>query len=257
MKKQNKVAVIGCGTVGYATAKLFKVKKCFRDQLSIEELEELKNYTYIFLCLPTPTIDGVQDTQIIRNYVRDISAVSKEPVLIIRSTVLPGTAHNLSTKYGIKIVSSPEFLSEDTAKKDTFNPDYVVIGADNTKLLVDVSVYFKRYYKKVPFIKTNTITAETLKYAINSFFVTKVVFANEMYEYARKFGANYEVIKEGMYKNRYIGPNHLDIFHKRYRGAGGKCLMKDMNAFTNHIDTDFFRFIDGENMRLLRANGKD
>jgi len=65
MRKRNKVAIIGCGTVGKATAKLFKADKCYDNQLTIPEINEIKDYTYIFLCLPTPTTNGIQDQQLI------------------------------------------------------------------------------------------------------------------------------------------------------------------------------------------------
>ena len=257
MKKQNKVAVIGGGTVGKATARRFRADKCYDKQLTNDELKELKDYDYIFLCLPTTTEDGIQDLQIIRNYIRDISAVSTEPVIVIRSTVLPGTAKALRTDYLMDIISFPEFLTEDIADEDVKKPDFILLGIDRDDLKKPLTDYLRNIYKRTEIIITDTITAELAKYAANTFFVTKVVFANEMYDYAQRFGADYDIVKYTMYKNRYIGSNHLDIFHKKYRGAAGKCLMKDMNAFANHTPSDFFRFIDNENMRLLRPNGKN
>jgi len=57
-----------------------------------------------------------------------------------------------------------------------------------------------------------------------------VVFANQMYDLCEKLGIQYDRVKEAAAADKRIGPTHLDILHKGYRGYGGKCLPKDIRA---------------------------
>jgi UDPglucose 6-dehydrogenase len=69
-----------------------------------------------------------------------------------------------------------------------------------------------------------------VKYYGNTWFSAKVVFANQMYDLCQKIGVDYEIVKEAAAADKRIGPTHLEIFHKGYRGYGGKCLPKDTRA---------------------------
>jgi len=43
-------------------------------------------------------------------------------------------------------------------------------------------------------------------------------------------GVDYDTIKEAAAADKRIGRSHLEIFHKGFRGYGGKCLPKDTRA---------------------------
>jgi UDPglucose 6-dehydrogenase len=43
-------------------------------------------------------------------------------------------------------------------------------------------------------------------------------------------GADYDAVKEAAAADKRIGRSHLEVFHKGYRGYGGKCLPKDTRA---------------------------
>ncbi len=51
-----------------------------------------------------------------------------------------------------------------------------------------------------------------------------------MYDICQRLGVDYDRVKEGAAADKRIGPTHLEIFHKGYRGYGGKCLPKDTRA---------------------------
>ena len=253
MKNKDEAVVIGTGPVGIQTVQSLKIRTKVSSQLSQEEIKEISEKKFIFLCLPTPTDEnGVQDIQIIRNYVRDIASYSTKPIIIIRSTVLPGTAHNLSSWYEIRVASVPEFLTEDTADEDTKNPDFILIGSDDKEVDNEITALYKKYYKKTLFINTTSVTAELIKYSTNAFFAMKVVFANEIYDIAQRLGAHYPMIKVTMYKNKFIGNNHLEPFHKNYRGAGGRCLAKDLEAFNTFSGSELLKVVTEINRGLLR-----
>ena len=132
------------------------------------------------------------------------------------------------------VISNPEFLSEDTAEDDARHPDIVVVGGEQKNYIDDVVGIYQGSIKTAKIFTTDTITAEMSKYVINTFYATKTIFANQMFDLAQHVGANYETIKDIMYNRKWIGKNHLDIWHKGGRGAGGKCLKKDLDAFENY-----------------------
>jgi UDP-glucose 6-dehydrogenase len=72
--------------------------------------------------------------------------------------------------------------------------------------------------------------AEMVKYFGNTWFSTKVIFANQMYDMCQAVGADYDAVKEAAAADKRIGRSHLEVFHKGYRGYGGKCLPKDTRA---------------------------
>lgn len=222
--------VVGRGMVGRATMNAFGIDKYYSKSSSNVNLDDIPSFKYIFLCLPTPTVDGLCDTSAIDYYINKLKVTEKN-IFIIRSTVIPGTCRRLAKETQAKIVHVPEFLSEDTWEDDSTNPDLVVIGGDDPHFVNDVLAIMKSRYTRGEFITTDSMTAEMIKYSINVFYATKVVLANQLYDYCQEHEINYETVKQAMYKRKFIDKNHLDVWSKGGRGAGGKCLDKDLEAF--------------------------
>lgn len=250
----NAIVIGGKGMVGNATRHVFGIDKFIDVGESTSSYKEAGSLKYVFLCLPTPTLDnGESDTSLIKEA---ISAVlnhqNGQPIFIIRSTVLPGTTQSLIDHFGISsIVHNPEFLSEATWKNDVEHPDVVVIGGENSTYIDDVEALYKGRFKGLNIVKTNTVTSETIKYAVNTYYATKVVFANQIYDYAQRVGANYETIKKTMYSRKWIGKNHLDVWHNDKRGAGGKCLKKDLQAFAQQSQLPLMKLVNTLNINYL------
>lgn len=249
--KLNNAVIIGNGVVGKSTAESLGITKYFDLKSNNISFEEASKQRYIFICLPTPTIDGKCFIGDIEDTVRKISKQkTTDTVIIIRSTVTPGTCRRLSKKYKIPIIHHPEFLTEATVDDDTKNPDMLVFGSDSPNELKDfVEIYKESSARK---FVMDSISSETLKYAINVFYATKVVFANQIFDLCQKNGAEYDLIKEAMYQRKWIGKNHLDVWHKGYRGAGGNCLPKDLEAFTNYSKKPLLKEILKINRQLLK-----
>lgn len=222
--------VIGFGVVGQATAKLFGINKHY----DIDEtktnctLEEAKGSRYNFICLPTATKDGEYELSGLREVIRTLPTGT---IAIIRSTVSPGFADSFGTD---AVVSNPEFLSEDTAEKDIKYPPFVVIGCKNAKYREEVKALYMNVNKQTKFILTDNITAEAIKLTMNAFFSTKVLFCNQIFDWAQKAGANYEKVREALESHPYGMKNHTKIFYKGQRGVNGKCLPKDLEAFATY-----------------------
>jgi UDPglucose 6-dehydrogenase len=246
--------IIGMGMVGQATDHAFNIGKHFDLKGSNITLEEAATKRYIFICLPTPVVDGKYQTDDIIKIIKQIRDYSLgQNVFIIRSTVYPGFCRHVMDILGISwVVHVPEFLTEATWREDAENPDIIVIGADDLVFREDVEGVFRaRYQRSVEIFTTDTVTSELTKMAINGFYTTKVTYANEIYEVARKVDANYETLKNIMYKRKWIGNNHLDVWHNGKRGVSGKCLPKDLEALVCISDSKLLKVVKELNERNL------
>lgn len=226
------VAIIGNGVVGNATATLFAAERRFDidETKSNCTLEEVSRCRYVFVCLPTPVKNGSFDTQPIFDMVKQVNDIRQGPVFIIRSTVWPGFAEHLFNEIRPEaVISNPEFLSEETWEKDTKYPPFVVIGGHDGRFREEVEALYSAVVK-APIIKTDNRTAETAKLALNAFFSTKVIFANQIYDYCQKMDVNYERVREILEKHPFGMKNHAEIFYRGVRGVRGKCLPKDLEA---------------------------
>ncbi len=256
----NNAVVIGWGTTGKATANVFKIDKYYSRKESNITLEEIAKQKYIFVCLPTPTIDGECYVQGITDFIKKIliqKEVNKDIVFIIRSTVYAGYSRDLQKSLGItNIVSNPEFLSEDTAMEDANKPALIVIGADDPKYREIIYGIYSGRFKYVQPIMTDSTTAELLKLTLNAFFVTKVVFANAIYNYAESIKANYETIRLALENHPWGSKNHFVVFHKGGYGAGGKCLAKDIEALANSSFSILLSCVQEINENLLKESKK-
>src|SRR3990167_10149735 len=89
----DKACIIGWGVVGRATALAFGITQHFDiNGDSNITLNDAANCRYVFVCLPTPTINGGCDTRAIRDTIKQIEGIRQNALYIIRSTVIPGTA---------------------------------------------------------------------------------------------------------------------------------------------------------------------
>jgi len=230
MTKQ-KIGIFGGGVLGKAMKHYFPEAKIY-DKYNVQDsLEEVINQDIIFICVPTPyTAEAGFDLTEMNNVFDDLKQV-KNKIVVIRSTVLPGTTEKYQEQYpDLKILFNPEFLTEATATEDFLHPDKQIIGYANKNQ--DVAVEILNLLPDAPFKKVLPAKeAEMVKYMINSFYAVKVIFANQIYDICQTADINYDLVKEAFSADKRIGAkviDHLEIFHKNYRGFGGKCLRKDI-----------------------------
>ena len=253
----NDVCIIGNGVVGKETAKVFGITKYYDLKGSNITLQEAAKCRFIFLCLPTPIKDGHYDTTAITDTVRQLNEYGCHGVIVLRSTVTPGTTRALQEQYNVPIVHNPEFLSEGSAEFDAKHPDFILLGSDIPSHAKAVRGLYEARFKGVDVYETDTVTSEMAKVALNAFFVTKVVFANGVYDLCQRSGANYEQLKKVLEKHKYGSKNHFQIWHKGGRGAGGRCLKKDFEAFATWANMDLPTLVQRLNRGLLEEYPKD
>ncbi len=232
--KKNKIGIIGNGFVGEAQAFAFSsVADIFIYDIdpkkSKDELSIVHQCDYVFVCVPTPMNKcGEQDLSFVENVFKN---ANENPIYIIKSTVLPGTTDNLTKIYdNFKIIFSPEFLTERTAKLDMLTQSRIILGGK--KELVDSAekIFLKRFKGK-KIIKTDAKTAELIKYMNNTFFATKVSLMNEYKLLSQKIGANWNDALHGFASDGRVGDSHLNVpGHDGKLGYGGTCFPKDVNA---------------------------
>jgi UDPglucose 6-dehydrogenase len=238
---KNQAAIVGGGVTGKATAIALGVEKIFDKLVKRSNItaSEAVKFKYLFICVPTPTNSKGCDI----SYVEDtIKRFGNKHIYIIRSTVIPGTADMLMRKYNCIIISNPEFLTEATSKKDSINPDIIVLGSKEKTIIKDIRnvFYTKNKFPNSEIIETDNKTAEMIKYAINNFYAVKVIFANYLYQICNNESINYNIIKETMYKRKWIGKNHLTVPFRNQFGVRGKCLPKDSKAFAKFSKNNFY-----------------
>lgn len=229
-----KVGVIGNGFVGEAQAFAFSPSSDLRvydiDPAKCSHTkEEVDECDYIFVCVPTPMYkDGTQDITYIEKVFENAIA---GPIYIIKSTVLPGTTKSLQAKYNkLKIVFSPEFLTERTAKLDMLTQARIVLGGSKNEVN-KVAILFEERFKNKHIIKTDSTTAEYIKYMNNTFFATKVSILNEFRLLAKKLDINWEDALYGFASDGRVGDSHLHVPGPDGKlGYGGTCFPKDVNA---------------------------
>ena len=252
--KNYKLGVIGHGYVGesqsFAFSPSFDVRVYDKDSLkSTHSLNEVLDSDFIFVCVPTPMKkDGSQDLSFVENFFK---TAKEGPIYIIKSTVIPGTTNLLNEKFkNLKIIFSPEFLTERTAKLDILTQTRIILGGDKNLTSKVRNIYDIRFKNKT-IIETDSLTAEYIKYMNNTFFASKVSIMNEFYRLANHLGVNWETALYGFVSDQRIGDSHLNVPGPDGKlGFGGTCFPKDINAFIS------FAKKNNINMNVLEAAWK-
>ena len=212
--------------------------------------DAILNSEATFICVGTPSgDDGRIDLSIVRSASKSIGKALAERgadaryayhVVVVKSTVVPGTTDEVVAPlirehvrhkgkgHGgdgdvVGIAMNPEFLREGKAVHDFMNPDKIVIGGDMRA--VDTVA---RLYENISceITRTDTKTAEMIKYANNSFLATKISFANEIGNICKKLGIDVYEVMSAIGKDFRIEGQFLNAG----AGFGGSCFPKDVKA---------------------------
>ncbi|WP_254229793.1 UDP-glucose dehydrogenase family protein [Wolbachia pipientis] len=208
------------------------------------------NTEVVFITVDTPSDSlGNANLKNVYNAVSEVSErVNQDCLIVIKSTVPPGTAENiynyLSNKgYSFDLGVNPEFLKQGSAVSDFLYPDRIIIGVKTKLARAKLEVIYKSFIdKNIPLIVTDTVTAEMIKYASNAFLATKVAFINEMAGLCELLGADIDLLANSMGMDHRIGKEFL----KAGPGFGGSCFPKDLSAL--------IRLAEDHNVKLQILN---
>jgi len=247
------IGVIGNGFVGKATQLLqgdnismlvydIDPEKSVPKNLNIQELNKCQ---LIFVCVPTPmNKDGSCYLGMVEDAINNCKKVidSKKTHIVLRSTVPPGTASNLDVYF------MPEFLTEKNWPEDFKNCQDWVFGLKSDKFKDENDSFQEKItqlfetardnnsinHNKLHFVDSKE--AEMMKYFRNVFLACKVGVCNEMEQYCRESGINYDVVKNlGCLDPRITTSHTMVPGHDGKRGFGGTCFPKDINSLRHEM----------------------
>lgn len=233
------MAIIGHGFVGKA------VDYAFNNDMVEKYIVDPKYDTKItdpqvplaevaFVCLPTPMGEnGEINSDILVDAVEYLK-YNTQSLIIVKSTVTPEIIDALgSGPGGARVVYNPEFLREATAVADIITPSMHIFGGEK-KATEYAEKFFNDYSlcKAAPVYHMSLIDASFVKYGINSFLASKVLWFNQFYDIVKKNGGNYGQVARAISTDERIGYSHIMVpGPDGKRGFGGACFPKDTSAF--------------------------
>ncbi len=232
---KEKIGIIGLGYVGTPIKEWFESHGAdvfaYDKFKKIGSVEEVNRADIIFIAVPTPFHEdgrGYDDSAVRES----LANIEDGKIAVIKSTIVPGSTKKFQEMCPKKVILfNPEFLRAKTAKEDFLHPSIQVVGYASEKGK-KVAPKILELLPKADFSEITTSTeAEVLKYWINSYLATRVVFANEIYDLCEALGdANYDAVKKCLVHDPRIGSSHWDVHDDGYRGYGGFCFPKDTQA---------------------------
>ena len=237
-----KLGIIGKGFVGSAVSNGFdrNVEQFVVDPLLEDNtVDDLVKYDppLLFVCVPTPKAvgdSGDVDVSIVRQTLSDLADRNYKGIVVIKSTITPHHLTKMKKDFKLKLVYNPEFLTEANSFQDFLNPNMQILGGKWRDCEVVEKVYIRHSsVKTVPTFKTDLITASLLKYTINSWLATKVVFFNEVHNLFEATGSKFswEQFTDMLTRDPRVGDSHLSVPGPDGKfGFGGHCFPKDTRA---------------------------
>lgn len=218
------VKIYGYGWVGKAMHKLFPDAEIHDPSLG---MTSDKICDVAFVCVPTPNKeDGSLDTSIVESVVRNC----KEELIIIRSTIMPGTTDHLSAKYEKKIIFQPEYLGETTnhPMTDQFARPFLILGGPTPGIREAIELYQTVYNANIKIRQVTAYEAEVIKLTENRAIAFKVAQCQELYDACEKAGIDYYTIRDAVYGDDPRFNLWWTFVFPDKRGFNSKCIPKDV-----------------------------
>jgi UDPglucose 6-dehydrogenase len=256
-----KTAIVGYGFVGKAVKRLFPeavVYDPYQPEFSGTK-DKVGECSAVFICVPTPmSEDGSCDTSAVEESVAWLNA----PLIIIRSTIPPGTTDRLQSGYKGEIVFQPEYVGETVAHPllDERQTPFIVLGGRPAGIRAAIRLYQDVYNASVRIHSMRAVEAEVVKYMENCSIGATVTLCNEFYNLCRAFGADYNVVREGYLADPRMS-RYFTFVYPEKRGFEGKCLPKDLNAIVKAGEKagylpEFIRDILKNNQRIRKNDAR-
>ncbi|GAC1675282.1 MAG: nucleotide sugar dehydrogenase [Candidatus Acidiferrum sp.] len=197
-----------------------------------------------FVCVGTPSqANGNLDLRYIRRVCELIGNAIKNKsarhTIVIRSTILPGTMHQIvipvleecsGKKAGVDfgLCNNPEFLREGSAVKDFNSPPKTVIGELDRASGDLLSALYEKL--DAPLIRTDLQTAEMVKYVDNCWHALKIGFANEIGNLSKSLSLDAHEVMKIFCQDKKL--NISTAYLTPGFAFGGSCLPKDLRALS-------------------------
>lgn len=272
---RKKIAVIGYGYVGKAVANYFRdhfdvlIYDTNPDQISNTQ-EDCNKCDLAVICVPTPE---APDYSVDLSYVESSVSWLETPLILLKSTVPPGTVDSLVEKFNKKVCFSPEFIGEGKYVvqwwKDKNYPhptdmkyhDFHIVGGRKEDARAILEFFKTVSGPECKYQVTDAKTAELVKYAENTWGATKVTFCNEMALIANSIGVDWDEVRELWLLDGRVERMHTAVF-KDKRGFSGKCFPKDLagiikQAEKSGFNPKFLKSVWNRNLEFVLEHGKE
>lgn len=238
--KHYRVAIVGYGAVGKAMHRLFPdgliyngerhpVKTVIDGRRRAATYDDVNTADVAFICVPTPrNPDGHCDISIVASTVKDITT----PLIIIRSTIPPGTTDALKKKYNKHIVFCPEYIGETTDHPllDERRRTFLILGGDRKDSAHAIRIFQQVYNASVKIRQMSAKEAEMAKYLENRHIAFTVAECNEAYDLCQTAGVDYNAVREAVFQDDPRMSPYWTFVYPDNRGFETKCIPKDIEA---------------------------
>jgi UDPglucose 6-dehydrogenase len=208
-----------------------------RLEFGVDLPKAIRDSVVVFIAVGTPQgNNGRADLSFVKDVARTVAeSLNSYKVVVTKSTVPAGTGREIrriveeyrTDAYPFSVASNPEFLREGSAIEDFMRPNRVVLGCeDEMAVAILRDLYRPLYLIETPFVITDVVTAEMIKYVSNAFLATKISFVNEVADLCEKVGADVHEVAKGIGLDQRIGRKFLHPGP----GFGGSCFPKDTRA---------------------------
>jgi GDP-mannose 6-dehydrogenase len=224
-----------------------------RLRATTDTAEAIRDSEVSLLCVGTPSRkNGSLDLSYLQRVCEQIGAAIRDKdsyhVVVVRSTVLPGTTHDTvipaleaasGKKYGtgFGVTVNPEFLREGTAIHDFRNPPLTLVGHNYRSDAQPTEALYAKV--DAPLVTTSIRTAEMIKYASNTWHALKVCFANEVGNLCKRLDIDSHAVMDIFCQDEKL--NLSSYYMKPGFAFGGSCLPKDVRAMqyrAKEVDLD-------------------
>jgi len=219
------IKIYGYGWVGKAQHRLFPEAVIHDPALGFRSRAQAD---VSFICVPTPLNNSTIDCSIVEETV----AKCTSPLIIIRSTVLPGTTERLaSTRWHRgEIVFQPEYLGETVSHpfSDQRSRPFLVLGGTSEGRRAAIEVYQSCYNANIDIRQMDAYTAEVVKLTENRAIAFKVAQCQELYDACEAAEIDYYEVVQTVYGSDPRFNLWWTFVYPDNRGFSSKCIPKDV-----------------------------
>tara|TARA_R110002110_G_scaffold33241_1_gene114081 strand:- start:1325 stop:2566 length:1242 start_codon:yes stop_codon:yes gene_type:complete len=169
----------------------------------------------------------------IKTLADEIEKQGKDKIVIIISTVLPGTTRReikpLLNDH-VKLCYNPFFIAMGTTVNDFLHPEFVLFGVDDEEAHKTAKKFYATIHNK-PVYKCTIEEAEMIKVSYNTYITMKICLANTIMEVSHKLeNIDCDNVMKGMFlaNERLISTKYL----LGGMGDGGGCHPRDNIALS-------------------------
>ena len=221
-----------------------------KSNLSFGSIDDVVNHAeIIFIAVQTPheeryegittlphdrvDFDYTHLVNAVGSVAKAVEKLGEERVVVVMSTVLPGTVRSrlfpVLNDY-VKFCYNPSFIAMGTTMENYMNPEFVLFGVHDDNAAEKAEAFYKTIHDR-PFFRTTVENAELIKVAYNTFIGLKIVFVNALMEICHKMeGMDVDQVTDALKlaNDRIISPRYMSAG----MGDGGGCHPRDNIALS-------------------------